>query len=240
MSDQNLTIMACVPANEADRMGVPYDGPNPGSIVVQCEECGIDIWFGPKQKALKEQHPDIPVLCVMCVLKKGDQAAEDDDTTFSLTNLEEMAKFDYEKIDTPEDLEQVVREMHEYARSTEFDYIAARDEAMGDPNVNAEGVHVKVGEEDTSMIRARGKQLGAMAPFTRMLMLGHETLQCSYMEFRANGQWVGQIQIVNNYGLPLDEGAISVAEALLGDGRVHVVEGTPAHVCVAFRPIERE
>lgn len=149
-----------------------------------------------------------------------------------------MAKYDYEKLETPEDLEQVVREMHEYARSTEFDYAAARDEAMADPKT--EQVQARLGDEEGTMLRQRSKtQLKALEPFTRMLLIGHETLQTSYMEFQTDGQWIGQIQIVNNYGLPLDEGAINLAEALLGDGRVHIVEGTPAHVIVAFRPIDR-
>lgn len=70
MSEEQVTILACVPANEEDRMGIPYDGPNPGSVVSQCEGCGMDIWYGPKQKAMKEQHPEVPVLCMLCVFKK--------------------------------------------------------------------------------------------------------------------------------------------------------------------------
>lgn len=52
-------------------MGIPKDAPGfippPSRVVARCEECGGEMWIGPRIRELKALHPKSPLLCFVCV-----------------------------------------------------------------------------------------------------------------------------------------------------------------------------
>jgi hypothetical protein len=151
-----------------------------------------------------------------------------------------MSEIFYEPIESSDELARLVDGMKRYARSTEFDYEVAKQEAL--QRQNSESVTLSVQGEEAEVIRARGKELlPSMVPYTKLIELVGETLQVTYMEFPAeDDQWFCQLQIINGYKIPLAEGAMEVADRFLDNEKgAAIPDNTPPHVFVAFQEVQR-
>lgn len=158
--------------------------------------------------------------------------------------FEGRAKAEYLEIQSDEQLAQIVKEMREYARQTEFDYERAKREVLGqEGNRVTQEVAVDLEGQEGVMLRSRSStQIGYVAPWTRFIRIGHETLQLTYYEFQVPGQgWIAQTQLCNNYKFPLAEGAEAVAQLFVDeDGPDYLVpDGLPPHVLVIFQAVKR-
>jgi len=150
-----------------------------------------------------------------------------------------MSKIFYEPIGSSDELARLVDGMKKYARSTEFDYEAAKKEAL---QGKSESVTLSVEGEEAEVIRTRGQELlPSMAPYTKLIEWAGETLQVAYMEFRTeDDQWFCQLQIINGYKIPLAEGAMDVADRFLDSEKgCAIPDNTPSHVFVAFQEVQR-
>lgn len=158
--------------------------------------------------------------------------------------FEGRTKTDYVEIQSEEQLAQIVNEMREYARRTEFDYERAKREALAqEGNRVTQEVDVDLQGQEGVMLRSRSStELGYVTPWTRFVRMGYETLQLTYYEFQVPGQgWIAQTQLCNNYKLPLAEGAEFVAQLFVDeDGPDCMIpDGLPPHVVVIFQAVER-
>lgn len=159
-------------------------------------------------------------------------------------SFEGIAHQSYEPIQSDDELARLVEGMKQYARSTEFDYDRAKEEALTRSDMTTEEVGVNLCGEEGFMLRTRSsKSLNSLMPFTRFVALGYETLQICYTEFQTppgSDNWMFQLQIINNCKVKLGEGAISIAKAFVDKERnITIVKGTPPHVLVLFQEIQR-
>jgi len=71
---EEVKIIGCIPVNEEDRKGIPYTPPE-GATIVECQECGMEIWLGPESK-WKATVEKIPIWCIMCCAAEDPSALE--------------------------------------------------------------------------------------------------------------------------------------------------------------------
>jgi len=90
MDDQRMNLLALIPIEAKDRIGmehVPYT-PHAGSGRIPCEKCGVGCWIGPRQTTMKVNNPDIPTLCMICVFKECQKQKESgEEVTASVISL---------------------------------------------------------------------------------------------------------------------------------------------------------
>lgn len=61
-------VIACVPAKEEDRHGIPYNPPHLDEFeVTQCESCNLDVLIGPASRQKRVQL-NAAVLCMKCAI----------------------------------------------------------------------------------------------------------------------------------------------------------------------------
>jgi hypothetical protein len=102
--DDDVIVLSGIPVRVEDRMGQKEDYVPPEDFVpFPCSECGMEMWFGPKQIAMSKD-PDNKALCAACIIKLYDQAEEK--PQIGLANLDNVFANVYppDKVETLESL----------------------------------------------------------------------------------------------------------------------------------------
>lgn len=79
----NNNIIAIIPVDPKDRMGIDYT-PAPHMVHTLCEKCETKCWVGPNQLEMKKQHPELPVLCTLCLIRQYQESKEPISTTIKI------------------------------------------------------------------------------------------------------------------------------------------------------------
>ncbi len=66
--DPEQSVISGVPVYVPEWMGLPKYTPYKDSVQMPCEQCGSSCWVGPRQQAMKQEHPDTPVICMVCLV----------------------------------------------------------------------------------------------------------------------------------------------------------------------------
>ena len=88
-------VIAIIPCDVMERLPemrrIPYE-PTPGMEPFPCPVCGVKGWLGPKQKAAKATHPEVPILCMNCVVKVAQEAKARGEPVFgSVKHMDEIS-----------------------------------------------------------------------------------------------------------------------------------------------------
>ena len=70
--EERVNILTGVPCDEelVARLGMPpYTPPSNDYEKIPCETCKELMWIGARQRAMKAQNPDTPILCMGCVIE---------------------------------------------------------------------------------------------------------------------------------------------------------------------------
>ena len=82
-------IIAVIPVDPNNRQNIEYV-PQPSMVHIPCERCEIVCWIGPKQLGMKETNPELPVLCMMCLLKQCQEwQGKGEEVSYSIKPLDE-------------------------------------------------------------------------------------------------------------------------------------------------------
>ena len=64
-------ILCVIPVDVKDRPKgaeeIPYE-PTPNMTHIACEQCGVICWVGPNILAMKDENPQLPILCMGCLI----------------------------------------------------------------------------------------------------------------------------------------------------------------------------
>jgi hypothetical protein len=73
--------------------GMPDYIPAEGATHIECNSCGTTCWIGPKQKAMKTERPDVPVLCALCILELSKAMKSDDEKiSMNVVTMDDIGK----------------------------------------------------------------------------------------------------------------------------------------------------
>lgn len=82
-------IIAVIPVDSKRLHGLDYT-PGPNMVHTNCEKCETKCWVGPNQLEMKRQTPELPVLCVNCLLRQCKEWEEQgEQVTASIKSLDE-------------------------------------------------------------------------------------------------------------------------------------------------------
>jgi hypothetical protein len=76
LPDADLFVLACVPSSKQAQkeLGIALYSPTPGSVEVDCTECGQKVWLGPMQVKAKEKALErkavVMTACPKCLVEK--------------------------------------------------------------------------------------------------------------------------------------------------------------------------
>lgn len=62
-------IIAVIPVDSKELHGIDYT-PRANMVHINCEKCKVKCWIGPSQLTLKNQQPELPILCAMCMVNQ--------------------------------------------------------------------------------------------------------------------------------------------------------------------------
>jgi hypothetical protein len=82
-------IIGVIPVDLKNRRGVDYK-PGPEMIHTPCESCEIICWIGPNQLNMKATKPELPVLCMECLIIQCQKYKEEgEEVSLSTKQLEQ-------------------------------------------------------------------------------------------------------------------------------------------------------
>lgn len=93
MTNERLDVLVSIP------VGMPKYVPDVDYEKIPCEKCRRAMWAGPKQREMKAEKPEVPFLCLICVVEAQQQINIRSEGTIALPtvkclNPEAKSRFD--------------------------------------------------------------------------------------------------------------------------------------------------